>query len=293
MTLVQDAPAPAQVATAAASGWRAVLVHVEPGKAAAPRLDAAVALAKRCDALLIGLGAELVEPVTFADPYGSWDAQVLTAMREQVQANLVHAEQAFAKHAGEVRSEWRKVEDRTAPAMARVSRGADVIVAGGMPLRPVDGYRTADSAELALLSGRPVLIVPPKGGALEARKIVVAWKETRESRRALADALPLLKAAEDVLVVEVCDDPDGFGDAEFHATEVAAGLARHGVKARGKALTAPDEAVVKTLNAEAKAIGADLIVAGCYGHSRMNEWFFGGVTRGLLHDPQRFVLLSH
>jgi len=293
MTLVQEAPAPAQAASHPASSWRTVLVHVEPGKAAAPRLDAAVALAKMCDALLIGLGAELVEPVTFADPYGSWDAQVLTAMREQVQTNLAHAEQAFAKHAGGIRSEWRKVEDRPAPAMARVSRAADVIVAGGMPLGSFDGYRTADSAELALLSGRPVLVVPPKGGVLAAKKIVVAWKETRESRRALADALPLLKAAEDVLVVEICDGPDGVSDAEFHANEVAAGLERHGVKARGKAVVAPDEAVARTLNAEAKAIGADLIVAGCYGHSRMNEWFFGGATRGLLHDPQRFVLMSH
>jgi nucleotide-binding universal stress UspA family protein len=292
VSLVTEAPAPAK-ATQATTAWKTVLVHVEPGKAAQPRLETAVSLARKCDALLIGLGAELVEPVTFADPYGSWDAQVLTAMREQVQENLVHADQAFVKHAAGIRSEWRQVEDRPAPAMARVARGADVIVAGGCPLAAVDGYRAADPAELALLSGRPVLVTPPQGGALKARSVVIAWKETRESRRAIADALPLLVQADKVLVVEICDEAEGVGDAEFHASEVAEGLKRHGVAASGKAVRASDDKVVSVLNAEAKAIGADLIVAGCYGHSRMNEWFFGGVTRDLLSNPERFILMSH
>jgi nucleotide-binding universal stress UspA family protein len=121
----------------------------------------------------------------------------------------------------------------------------------------------------------------------------VAWKETRESRRALGDALPLMAAADEVVVVELCAPDEAIGDAEFHVNEVALGLKRHGVNARGKAITAPDAEVAARLNAEAKAIGADLIVAGCYGHSRMNEWFFGGVTRDLLSNPQRFLLLSH
>lgn len=291
MTLVKDAPAPARSAQAT-TDWKTILVHVEPGKNAAPRLETAVSLARKLDALLIGLGAELVEPVTFADPYGSWDAQVLTALRQQVQDNLARAEQAFAKQAAGVRSEWRRVEDRPAPALARVSRGADVIVAGGMPPGDGDGFRTADSAELTLLSGRPVLIAPPQGGALKAKAVVVAWKETRESRRALADALPLLIQADDVLIVEMCES-EALADAEFHAFEVAEGLKRHGVAARGKAIAAPDDKICATLHAEAAAIGADLIVAGCYGHSRMNEWFFGGVTRDLLRNPQRFVLMSH
>ena len=293
MSLVQDAPARAALRSATQSGWRTVLTHVEPGKSSVPRIEAAVALARRFDALLIGLGAEMIEPVTFADPYGSWDGQVLTAMRDQVQVNIAHAERAFTSHTAQVRAEWRRVEDRPVPAMARVSRSADVIVAGGMPIRSVDGYRTADSAELALTSGRPVLVVPPHGGVLEGKKILVAWKETRESRRAIADALPLLKLADEVVVVEVCEGGDAVGDAVFHAGEVAEGLKRHGVNARGKAVTAKDDDVVPMLNAEAKVVGADLIVAGCYGHSRMNEWFFGGVTRGLLGAPRRFVLMSH
>jgi nucleotide-binding universal stress UspA family protein len=99
--------------------------------------------------------------------------------------------------------------------------------------------------------------------------------------------------ADKVLVVEICDEAEGVGDAEFHASEVAEGLKRHGVAASGKAVRASDDKVVSVLNAAAKAIGADLIVAGCYGHSRMNEWFFGGVTRDLLSNPERFILMSH
>lgn len=293
MTLVTEAPAPATTAASATIPWKTILVHVEPGKAALPRVEAAAILAKRFDALLIGLGAEMVEPVTFSDPYGSWDGAVLTALRDQVLQNIARAENVFRNAAKDVRSEWRHVEDRPAPAMSRVARSADLLVAGGMPLKTVDGYRSCDAAEIALLSGRPVLVVPPKGGALVAKSVVVAWKETRESRRAVADALPLLKAADEVLILEVCDDPKGLEDAAFHTNDVAEGLKRHGVNARSKVVSAPEEKVLTTLDSHAKALGADLIVAGCYGHSRMNEWFFGGVTRDLLHHPQRFVLMSH
>lgn len=293
MTLVTEAPARGPAAASAVVSWKTILVHAEPDKTALPRLQAAAALARQTDALLIGLGAEMIEPVTFADPYGSWDGAVLTAMREQVQQNIAHAETAFRKATEGARSEWRHVEDRPAQAMARVARTADVLVVGGMPLKSLDSYRSCDAAELALLSGRPVLVVPPKGGALKAKAVVVAWKETRESRRAVADALPLLQAADEVLVLEVCSEPEKLEDGAFHTQDVAEGLKRHGVKARGKAVTAPEDKVFDVLDAHAKSMGADLVVAGCYGHSRMNEWFFGGVTRDLLHNPERFVLMSH
>lgn len=293
-TLVQDAPAHATAKSQITAGWRTVLTHVEPGASARPRVRAAVALAERMDALLIGLGAELVEPVTFADPYGSWDGQVLTAMREQVQTNLAHAEQSFRRQAKESQSEWRQLEERPVPAMARVSRAADVIVAGGAPSRHGNGYRTADPAELALVSGRPVLVVPTNGGELKGRTVIVAWKETREARRAVADALPLLKLADEVHVLEVCEgESETIGDASFHVGEVAEALRRHGVNAHGKTAVAQEGAVVQAIYADADKTGADLIVSGCYGHSRLNEWFFGGVTRDLMQDPRRFVLLSH
>jgi nucleotide-binding universal stress UspA family protein len=122
--------------------------------------------------------------------------------------------------------------------------------------------------------------------------VVVAWKDTRESRRALADSLPFLKAAEQVTVVEVCGK-DELADARIRTADVVKYLQRHGVKATAKAVSAPPDRVSAELNIAAQAIGADLIVAGAYGHTRLGEWMFGGVTYDLLHAPERFVLLSH
>jgi nucleotide-binding universal stress UspA family protein len=127
---------------------------------------------------------------------------------------------------------------------------------------------------------------------LQAHKVVVAWKDTREARRALADALPILKCADEVLVVAVCD-ADDRQDTRPHTASVAAYLMRHGVEAHDKVVAARPSEVAGVLQAEATAAGADLIVSGAYGHSRLGEWVFGGVTIDLLHNPQRFLLISH
>lgn len=274
------------------AGWPSILVHVEPHRVGEERLAAAVSLARRCDATLTGVGAELMEPVGYADPYGATDGMFLTALRERVITDLEHAQAAFKKQVAGIKSEWRSVEDRPVQALAQIARSADIIVAGGKPPADASSYRTADPAELAILSGRPVLVVPTHGGPLRAEAVVVAWKDTREARRALADALPVLRAADEVHVVEIYDEGQ-FAEADARTADVVAGLRRHGVKARGRGVYAPDIDVSRVLKAQARLIDADLIVAGCYGHSRMNEWFFGGATRELLQGPDCYLLMSH
>jgi nucleotide-binding universal stress UspA family protein len=184
------------------------------------------------------------------------------------------------------------VEDRPVRAMARESRAADLIVAGGSKAEFGDDYRRADPAELALASGRPVLVAPIGAPALRGKAVVVAWKDTREARRALHDALPFLQRAEDVVVMAVCDDAV-VQAAQVETADVAAALLRRGVHARSMVVSAPDRAVADEINAEAAAAGADLIVAGAYGHSRFAEWVLGGATRDLLDNPQRYLLISH
>ena len=159
-------------------------------------------------------------------------------------------------------------------------------------MRPADAYHAANPAEVALISRRPVLVVPETARPLLAKQVVVAWKDSRESRGALAAALPLLVGAEEVLVVEICGKSDR-DDAVFRTEDVAAALRRHGATARAKAIIAHDAEVAATLNKEASAIAADLIVAGCYGRSRVNEWLFGGATIDLLSAPERYLLMSH
>jgi nucleotide-binding universal stress UspA family protein len=251
-----------------------------------------VDLARRLDATLHGLGAEMIPPEATSDAYGflagGWVAEVQKAIAQ----NLKSAHALFKNQVKGVSAEWTAVEDLPVLALARISRSADLIVAGGSPLGYTDGYRWCDPAKLVLQSGRPVLVAPPHGGKLKLEAAVVAWKDTREARRALADAMPLLNCAREVVVMEVCDRGE-VADAEVHTSAVVRALGRHGVKARGKVVAAPAARVAAELNIEAQAIGADLIVAGAYGHTRIGEWVFGGVTYDLLQRPERFVLFSH
>jgi nucleotide-binding universal stress UspA family protein len=276
----------------ATSSIRSILVHVEPGPEAQPRLQTAVALADKLDAMLIGVGAEMLQTQGLAEAHGFADSTWLSDLQNLIEENLRNAETAFRAKTEGLRTAWLALEELPAQALARVSRSADLILAGGAPLKFIDAYRMAQTAELVLLSGRPVLVAPPEGGKFRGEAVVVAWKDTREARRALADALPFLQMAQDVVVQEICNDRE-FADAEAHTFAVVEHLKRHGVAARAKVTIAPVARTTVELNATADGIGADLIVAGGYGHSRLGEWVFGGVTRSLLQSPERFVLLSH
>lgn len=272
--------------------YRALLVHVQPQADAEPRLAVAADLARRFDAELIGLGCEAPPSLGVSDPFGVLEAEWTGVMLQEMDRRLADAETRFEKAATGLRSQWRGARDVPNRAMAGMARSCDLIIAGGAPLDEVDVFSAVDVGELAIHAGRPVLIAPPQGGTLSARRIVVAWKDSRESRRALTDALPLLKGAEEVVVYEICPAGEAEG-AAYRTEEVTAHLLRHGVKARAKVRAGDDDRVVDELNIEAAAIDADLIVAGAYGHSRLGEWAFGGVTRGLLRRPERFILLSH
>jgi nucleotide-binding universal stress UspA family protein len=272
--------------------YKTILVHAECDPAAAPRLATAAALARDFGATLFGVGAEMFDWATVSDPYGMMGGEWVTLLQEQMETNLIAAEAAFRSHVGETPNTWLTVRAPPAHCMAQLSRAADLIVAGGTPLNDTGVQRTAAPADLVMLSGRPVLIAPPAGGVLSAKAIVVAWKDTREARRAVADAMPFLKRADDVVVLEVCA-ADEVSDAQHRSLNVVQHLQRHGVNARALTKVAAPERVAVELESEAQAIGADLIVSGAYGHNRAREWMLGGVTHDLLNRPERFVLLSH
>jgi nucleotide-binding universal stress UspA family protein len=120
----------------------------------------------------------------------------------------------------------------------------------------------------------------------------VAWKDTREARRALADSLPILKCAEQVLVMAI-SSRDEAESTRVHVSAVLDYLLDHGIEARSRVVAANEAEAAPLIQAEARAIDADLIVAGAYGRTRLGEWLFGGVTLGLLSEPERFLLISH
>ena len=137
-----------------------------------------------------------------------------------------------------------------------------------------------------------MLVVPDEIDLLPARRIMLAWKDTRESRRAVSDALPFLKEATEVLIAEVCE-PGSETKSLRSVEDVAVHLRRHGVSVGAKAFLRSERSVADELLRFAKDGNADLIVAGAYGHSRLGEWMFGGVTQELLAKSQLCCLFSH
>lgn len=273
--------------------FKTLLTHAQPGAASDHRLEAAAALARSLDALLIGLGAEAVPPYALGDAYGLAISDLAPLMYEQQTKDLEAARKSFDTHAVGARTTWRSCRGIPTDALAREASAADLIVAGGGPVDAGDIYYAANLGELIVKAGKPVLVVPPEGGHLNPRRILIAWKNTREARRAVADALPFLVKAEEILILAVCEKEEAE-ISEFEVKEVADMLVRHGAPAARTHLSHPSaHAAEADILAHADQLDADLIVAGGYGHSRASEWVLGGVTRTLLRNCKRFLLLSH
>jgi nucleotide-binding universal stress UspA family protein len=273
--------------------YAAVITHVQAE--ATPRLACARALAQRFGARLIGLGVEMIPPQAFDSGFYVIDGDWTLTMRQSVDAQLTAAHEVFKRETAAMPSAdtaWLRGIDSPTPALAAASRAADLIVIGGGPRRATSPYRDVAPAELAIQAGRPVLLIPADAHPLEARKVVLAWKDTREARRALSDALAFLEIAEDVLVLEVCGSAEDE-DAAIRTKDVAGALARRGITAEPRVVAHGHRSAADTILDEAKGFGADLIVLGCYGHSRLGEWVFGGVTCDLLAQDEAYLLLSH
>ncbi|CAO4177110.1 universal stress protein [Methylorubrum extorquens] len=139
-------------------------------------------------------------------------------------------------------------------------------------------------------SGRPLLVVPPGGDTFSARRIVIAWDGSAQAARAANDALPFLRAAEAVEIVSVVGEKDlstSVAGAEF-----APHLARHGVNVSVTNVPVDGDAA-ETLRRQAGLLGAEMLVIGAYRHSRLKEWFLGGVTHALLTHSPVPLFLAH
>jgi nucleotide-binding universal stress UspA family protein len=141
-------------------------------------------------------------------------------------------------------------------------------------------------------SGRPVLLMPPewRGGAL-GKRIMAAWVAKPEASRAIADSAFFLSNAEHVSVVTVDAPPDPEGAAP--GVNIATYLARHGLDVELRQTDGLGRAIEDALIDEARAIDADLIVMGGYGHSRVREFVFGGATRGMIRKSPFPLFMSH
>lgn len=166
----------------------------------------------------------------------------------------------------------------------------DLIVASNLPRDDTDNVDGDFIERLVLAAGRPVLVLPAKGDVkLDLSSIVVAWNDSRESARAVFDALPFLQKAKRVRLVSVDSKVRGGLDG----ATIAESLDRHGVKTEITGISSDGAATGEVLLRAAKDENAGLLVLGAYGHSRFTEMVFGGATRHVLKNQDVPVLMSH
>ena len=193
--------------------------------------------------------------------------------------------------------EWRSTVvtyGSIADYVAEQMRAADLLVVGAQEGGSLlDRSRYVNVADLVLRAGRPVLVVASTEDTLDLKHVVVSWKDAREARRAVQDALPLLLLAEQVIVVEIAAAED-LAAARTRTQDVAGWLTKHGVVASARAVASATSEAGQLRNiASELELDAGLVVGGAYGHTRLREWVLGGVTRDLLLQPSRCSLMSH
>ena len=271
--------------------YKTILAHTEANGASDSRVQLAVQVAGMFGSKVIGLGAEGFFPI-MTSGYAASDGMVIEAVRERIAADLPLAEARFRDLTRDVAEgvDWLTGYDYPAIEIARHARGADLIVAS-RPSRGANPAFSAPAADVVLEAGVPVLFAADVAGPLKAEQVLVAWKNTRESRRAVADALPFLMRAHKVTLLVVSGESEDVEQVGLH--EVAQRLARHGVDVETMVAPKGRGTVAEAIERTATRVSADLIVMGAYGHSRLQEWVLGGVTEDLLVASSRFVLFSH
>jgi nucleotide-binding universal stress UspA family protein len=250
-------------------------------------------LAQRFSAAVIGVCAKQLsmQPSILAIGPGEPRGHELDKFRER----LAVLEAEFRSALSIVNDlQWRAqmTAGPTSHYLAAEARAADLLVANSeSDDHAVSALSEIDVSDLLMRGGRPILLVPPGVRGLKLRRTLVCWKESRESRRAIADALPILKASHAVDVVELVSEQE-IEPAQARLVGVGDWLHRHGVDANcfASPLTGVESA---HLAAIAEDLGADLVVAGAFGHSRLREWAFGGVTQDLLARSERCAFVSH
>jgi nucleotide-binding universal stress UspA family protein len=276
--------------------YKTILVHCDAAKNVAHRLGVAAELAQQQGAHLIGFHARppFQTPVFFDGGFPMDD--FFKSYEASVKADLAVASAAFEKatKGRHLSTEWRVVDGFVENDLAIQARYADLLVLGQADPESSLPTPTDLPETVALASGRPVLMVPYIGVTSPPGKtVMLCWNASRESARAASDALPLLRAADKVIVLVVDPRASADGHGAEPGADVAARLARHGVKVTVQRDVAADADVGSVILSRAADHDVDLIVMGLYGHSRLREMVLGGVSRSLLASMTVPVFIAH
>jgi nucleotide-binding universal stress UspA family protein len=261
-------------------------------------LAAAIELASQLDAHL-SLVQTINLPLPLASPWGMQpDVLLADADRDLRQAGETRAARLRDRMKGEtIPWEVRIAESHlTDPGrlLSLHARHADLTIMTGPASAADDAVIRELFGDLLLESGRPLLVIPSGHQArLPATHVVVAWQPTREATRALHDALPFLLLASSVDVVTVDPVVSESGHGQDPGVDIGTHLARHGLEVNVVAIPHRGEGITQALLRHATESGAQLLVAGGYGHTRLRAWMLGGTTRELLQAAHIPVLYSH
>lgn len=276
--------------------FRSLLVHVDDSERCSHRLSVASRIAHDFAAQLVGVylvpTPELTPTIAALLP----DSVVEQRLRATGDAQDLAEARFFdaAQRANLVTIEWRAPAGDPVKAIAAHTRGVDLAIIGQPDPDDSAASFAGELANASVLStGRPVLIIPHTGatGAI-GRTVFVAWNDSKASARAVADALPILGKAKQVIVVSVnTSDHESRSDAQVVA-HIEAYLRRHGVVATFRHVDGVSD-VGELLLSQAHDAGADLIVMGAYGRTPLRERVLGGVTRTVLTKMTVPVLMSH
>jgi nucleotide-binding universal stress UspA family protein len=271
--------------------YATLMAYVNADHVSKQLIGVAGSLANKFSSKLIGISALAIRPpvvaegVVIVDNTSEFDIA-------QMKAKLADAENKFRTTAGTgLQIEWRAALELPTDTLIREARCADLILLE-RSRSSEDMYSVANVGATILGAGRPIIVVPSTVKSIQSEHIVIGWKDTREARRAIGDALPFLHEAKRVTIIEICES-DQMEGARLRLDDVVHYLARHRIKAERWTETQLSGSGADQIIGFAQDKDADLLVTGAYGHSRLNEWIFGGMTHDLLNSSPICCLMSH
>lgn len=279
-------------------GFKDILVHLNSSPRNAIRLDIAAGLAARSSGRLIGLNVyDLPTAEIFiGDPPMYYDTRQVEAILDSMRATRIEqstklrAEFNAAIERHGIQGEWREVEGDVSDAIVLHGRYADLVVVG----QPAPDKGSVIDPALLMGTGGPLLVVPYAGDyPTVGQTVLIGWSATAEAARAVHEAMPILQTAKQVIVLSINPQRGITGDGDRPADDLIRHLARHGVVAEARQTVVTEISEGEALLSYASDCGADLLVCGMYGHSRLREMAFGGVTRSLLAAMTLPSLLTH
>ena len=278
--------------------YKTILVHAADETRFANVLSPALAVARSTSAHVTALS---VLPPVIVDPAlaPGGVATVIDSHRRAYDLQRSRMRPYFEdalRQAGLI-GEWVNADANRTGVWNRIvdyGRSADLIVASQAKPDWAFSELVEAPVEIVMNSGRPLLLIPNTGKhAGLGKRILVGWNGRRESARAAFDALPILKTAEIVRVLWIDPEDDGDEAGDIPSSDLCTGLARHGIKCVATETARRNGNIGQTLLANANDTASDLLVMGCYGHSRIREFVLGGATRYILKQANIPVLLSH